>query len=125
MASGREKQIAYREALSQIGKDLARRAKSKCELSGKRGSLVTVDLCEGDYEPVLATVVLVCAEVAEHIAGRALNEPLHYVNDAVWSPEPAVRLAAERILVQIEAPWARDALDNVRLMNASSEEDSS
>lgn len=123
MAAGREKQIAYREKLTRLGKDLARRAKSKCELSGERGSLVTVDLDEASQEPDLATVVLVAPQVAEHIAGRNLDEPLHYLNDAVWSPETAVRLAAETILLQIDASWARDALDNVRLMNASSGEE--
>jgi protein PhnA len=123
MATGREKKIAYREAMTRLGKDLARRAKSKCELSGERGGLVAVDLHESEQSPELSSVILVCSEISEHLAGRGLDGPLHYLNDAVWSTEPSVRLAAETILVQIDAPWARDALDNVRLMNASTGED--
>lgn len=121
MAKGREKDLAYREALSGLGKSLARRARSKCELSGEPGTLVTVDLRPDDRDPTLETVVLVAPTVAENIGGRGLDGPLHYLNDAVWSPEPAVRHAAEKILKQIDAPWARDALDNIRLMDTSQE----
>ncbi len=122
MATGRAKHVAYKAALSLLGKDLARRAKSKCELSGVPGSLVTVDLNADAADPDLRSVVLVSDAVAEHIAGRRLDEPLHYVNDAVWSPEPAIRLAACTILARIDEPWARDALDNAKLMDSAEAE---
>lgn len=122
MATGRAKHAAYQAALSLLGKDLARRAKSKCELSGVSGSLVTVDLKPAAGDPDLDSVVLVCESVAEQIAGRRLDEPMHYLNDAVWTPETAVRLAACMILEQIDAPWARDALDNAKLMDSSETE---
>ncbi|MFT6396912.1 MAG: protein PhnA [Bradymonadia bacterium] len=122
MATGRAKHDAYKAALSMLGKDLARRAKSKCELSGAAGSLVTVDLNSAAQDPDLHSVVLVCAGVAEQIAGRQLDQALYYLNDAVWSPEPAVRLAACMVLEQIDEPWARDALDNAKLMDSSETE---
>lgn len=123
MGKGREQDIAYRQALDSLGKAIARRARSKCELSGESGTLVTVDLRADARDPTLETTVLVTPDIAEHLAGRNLDGPLHYLNDAVWSTEPAVRMAAEQILSQIDSPWARDALDNVRLMNAAQDGD--
>lgn len=122
MATGRDRHDAYLAALAALGRDLARRARSKCELTGTAGSLVTIDLEGSDVEPDLEHVVLVSPHVAEHLAGRNLDEALHYLEQAVWSPEPAVRRAAVRILKQVDEPWSRDAIDNARVMDAAVED---
>ena len=120
MAKGKQKHQNYLDALSLLGKDLARRARSKCELSGEPGSLHTIDLEGSDTEPSLDHVVLVSETVKTHLEGRHLDErgPLRYLEEAVWNPEPAVRRAACRILEQIDAPWAQEAIDNASSMDS-------
>jgi len=124
MAKGREKHDEYQAALQGLGRDLARRAKSRCELSDEPGSLVTFDLEGPKVEPSLGHVVLVSSVVADHLEGRNLKgAALHYLNTAVWSDVSAVRRAAIRILEQVDEPWARDAIDNARMMDGAEGDD--
>ena len=117
MAKGRQKHQAYLDALNLLGKDLARRAKSKCELSEESGSLVTYDLEGADAEPSLDHVLLVSPEVQQYLDGGKFEaESLRYLENVVWSTEPAIRQAAIKLLERIEAPWAHDAIDNARSM---------
>lgn len=120
MARGKQKHQDYLDALNLLGKDLARRAKSKCELTGAPGSLEIFDLEGPDVEPALDHVVLISAEARGHLEGRGLDDrdALRYLDEIVWSPEPAIRRAAVRVLEQIDAPWAREAIENARSMDA-------
>ena len=65
MAKGRDKHQAYLNALNLLGKDLARRAKSKCELLEISDELRPYDLSAGEEEPSLDHVVLICAKARE------------------------------------------------------------
>ena len=120
MARGLEKHQEYVDALNLLGKTLARRARSRCELSGESGTLKAFDLIGEPTEPSLDHVLLVCPAVREHLEGRNLDDrgSLRYLDEAVWSTERAVRMAAVRILEQIDAPWAQEALENARSMDA-------
>jgi len=119
MAKGRQKHQDYIDALSLLGKDLARRAKSKCELSGEPGTLGPFDLEGAPTEPELEHVVLVSPLVREHLEGRGLDDrdALRYLESSVWSPEPVIRRASIRILEQIKQPWADEAIENARSMD--------
>lgn len=124
MARGREKHDAYRQALSLLGKDLARRAKSRCELSEERGSLVTYDLEGASVEPSLEHVLLVSPTVEEHLEGRNLQgNNARYLENAVWSELPVVRRAAIKILEQVQESWAEEALENARMMESTMQEE--
>lgn len=121
MAKGRAKQDAYEAALQALGKDLARRAKSRCELSGERTSLTIYDLEGSKAEPSLAHVVMVSDTVLDHLAGKNLKrQELHYLDTAVWSELAPVRRTAVRVLEQIDETWARDAIDNAHSMDDAS-----
>jgi protein PhnA len=121
MAKGRDKQDAYEAALQRLGRDLARRAKSKCELTGASGTLRTVDLEGPKVEPDLDHVVLVSPLVSDHLKGRGLQNrnELHYLESAVWSDLSPVRRAAIAILSQIDEPWAEEAIENANMMEAN------
>ena len=119
MVSPRAKHEHYKACLQALGKDLARRSKSRCELSGARGGLSAVDLRGPDFEPELEHVVLVTPALEKMLQGGPLMLPLNYLVDAVWSSEPAVRGAAVRLLDRIDEPWARDAIENAHLMDAT------
>lgn len=120
MATRRQKHEEYKAELSLLGRDLARRAKSRCELSGASGTLSTVDLEPGEPEPHLDRVVLVTPELAEALGGGRI-EPgeLRFLADVVWSTEVPVRRAAIALLERIDQPWARDAIDNARMMDGT------
>ena len=75
MAKGRQKHQDYLDALSLLGKDLARRAHSKCELSGVPGSLDMFDLEDSSVEPDLDHVVLVCEDVRQLLEANKVTRP--------------------------------------------------
>ena len=117
MAKGREKHQSYLDALNLLGKDLARRAKSKCELSLEPGTLQIFDLQGPDVEPELDHLVMVCPQVTQHLNGKEIERAsVHYLETAVWSTEIAVRKAAIRILEQINEGWAHEAIENAKSM---------
>lgn len=122
MSTGKAKHDAYHNALNLLGKDLTRRAKSRCELSGESGSLVIFDLEGAKVEPSLEHVVLVSHTVRDLLDGIGLkDQPLHFLETAVWSAETPIRRAAVRILEQVDEPWARDAIDNAHMMDESTQ----
>lgn len=120
MARGRQQHQDYLDALSLLGKDLARRARSKCELSQSSGPLKAFDLLGSDHEPELDHVVLVSEPVHRMLEATKLGvsrDEVRYLEEAVWSTEAAVRHAAVRLLEKIDAPWAREAIDNAASMD--------
>jgi len=120
MAKGHEIHQARMMALQGLGKDLARRAKSKCELTGAAGvPLRPYEVPPVGQEPALERTLLVsaeCAEMLEHpnrLAGRAWQ----CLAEAVWSEWPAVQVVAWRMLNELakREDWASEVLDEVFL----------
>ncbi len=120
MAKGYELHQARMMALQAMGKDLTRRAKSRCEITGVSG----VPLRPYEVPPVAETpdfdrTLLVsdaCMAVLEHpkrLAGREWQ----CLAEAVWSDMPAVQVVAWRMLRELATreDWAREALDEVFL----------
>ena len=117
MAKGRDKHQAYLNAINLLGKDLARRAKSKCELLGISGELKPYDLSGGDKEPSLDHVVLICADAKDALDGRVRNpSDFRSLESMVWSDLLVIRQATAKILEHIDEDWAREALENAHTM---------
>lgn len=107
-------------ALQAIGKDLARRAKSKCELTGVGGvPLRPYEVPPVAAEPDIDRTLLVseaCLNMLEnprHLAGRGWQ----CLAEVVWSESPAVQVVAWRMLNELakREDWAREVLDDVFL----------
>ena len=107
-------------ALQGLGKDLTRRAKSKCEITGAAGvPLWPYEVPPVGEEPDMERTLLVseeCREVLEHpqrLAGRGWQ----CLAEAVWSESPAVQVVAWRMLAELakREDWAREVLDEVFL----------
>lgn len=107
-------------ALQLIGKDLARRAKSKCELTGAAGvKLLPYEIPPVSAEPDIERTLLVseaCHEVLENpkrLAGRQWN----CLAEVVWSEMPAVQVVAWRMLSRLaqREDWAREVIEEVFL----------
>ena len=107
-------------ALQGLGKDLARRAKSKCEITGSAGGpLWPYEIPPAGDEPDIDRILLVseeCREVLEN-PGRLAGRSWQCLAEAVWSENPAVQVVAWRMLTELakREDWAREVLAEVFL----------
>ncbi|MGY3437588.1 MULTISPECIES: alkylphosphonate utilization protein [unclassified Marinovum] len=71
---------------------------------------MTCELC-GAPEAVEEGAVALCGVCGAGVAGVVEDGP-HWqcLHGAVWSENPAAKLAAAQILIRLEAPWAEDVL---------------
>lgn len=120
MGKGYDTHQARVQALQGLGKDLARRAKSKCELTGVSGvPLRAYEVPPVSEEPDLERTLLVsdaCFEVLEH-PKRLKGREWQILAEMVWSEFPAVQVVAWRMLKQLALTedWAREVIDEVFL----------
>ena len=120
MAKGYELHQARMMALQGMGKDLARRAKSRCEVTGASGvPLKAYEVPPVPEVPDFDRTLLVSDEVMEALARpeRLAGRKWQCLVDAVWSDQPAVQVVAWRMLRELakREDWAREALDEVFL----------
>ena len=120
MGKGYETHQARVAALQALGKDLARRAKSKCELTGASGvPLRPYEVPPVAAEPDLERTLLLCEachevlEQPKRLAGRAWQG----LAEVVWSEMPAVQVVAWRMLQCLakREDWAREVMEEVFL----------
>lgn len=121
MARGFDSHQERLQALSLLGKDLARRAKSKCEICQASGVPLRIhEVAPAPREPDFAHVILVCAG-----CDAALLDPSapidakrwRVLTETLWNEAPAVRVGVVRLLQRLarEADWARETLEEAYL----------
>ena len=120
MSKGFNEHQGRLRSLASFGKDLARRARSKCELCETSGvPLKTFEVAPVTNPPEFEHLILVCEVCAECLKKVAYSEPArwHCLNNTVWSETPAVQVVAVRILRELAKtePWATDLLESVYL----------
>lgn len=118
MATGYDLNKARLDHLSQLGGPLARRAKSKCELTGASG--VSLEIYE--VEPITTELhtdncLLLDARVVQQITKPQTIIEKQWrgtLEELIWSNLPAQQVMAYRILEYIaeSEPWALDALES-------------
>ncbi|MEZ4318262.1 MAG: hypothetical protein R3F61_12200 [Myxococcota bacterium] len=119
MARGRDAHQAKKAALAALGKDLSRRARSKCELCGESAPLSPTALYP-DEEPEVDWALLLCDRCATLLeTGRHDGaDGLRFLESAVWSELKPAQVAAIHIVEQLaredDAPdWPRDTVDGL------------
>ncbi len=120
MAKGYDQHQQRQMILSSFGKDLARRAKSKCELSGASGvPLHIYEVPPVPNEPDPARCLMLSESVIDQLNKPSLIIPDEWRNlgELIWSEIPAVQIMACRVLTYIakEENWAQDILDEAYL----------
>lgn len=124
MAKGLDQHRERLEALALLGKDLTRRAGSKCELCDTAGAKLQIhEVPPVPTEPELEVCIFICETCKEDIdqlgrkSSRGLN-PDHWrcLNTSAWSEVPAVQVMAVYLLKQLhETGWASDLMDSLYL----------
>lgn len=116
MAKGYDVNQERRQALSLFGKDLARRAKSKCELTQASGvPLVTYEIPPVPNDPYFERCLLVSEDVLAQLEQPRSLRPgeWRHLNEVIWSDIPAVQAMALRILHHLAPaePWAQNLIE--------------
>ena len=120
MTKGYDAHQQRQMVLSSFGKDLARRAKSKCELSGASGvPLHIYEVPPTPQEPDADRCLMLCEDVLDQLNKPSLIAPdqWHHLNELIWSEITPVQIMAYRILTHIakQESWAQDILDEAYL----------
>ncbi|MBK1877399.1 hypothetical protein [Pelagicoccus mobilis] len=118
MAKGLEKYQERQAALSLLGKDLTRRAGSKCELCEASGvALRPYEVPPEEEVPTLENCVFACDTCREQLENPKRMDAGHWrcACQSVWSEVPAAQVVAARVLDRLgkEELWAREALEDV------------
>lgn len=120
MGKGYETHHARVTALQAIGKDLARRAKSKCELTGAAGvPLRAYEVPPVSGDPELERTLLI-SEACHEVLGnpkRLAGREWQCLAEVVWSELPAVQVVAWRMLNRLaqREDWAREVIEELFL----------
>ncbi len=120
MANGYQANQERKQLLSSFGKDLARRAKSKCELSGESGvSLVIYEVPPTKNDPSFDRCLFISETTLEQIENpKSLQaDQWRILGEQIWSELELVQIMAVRILQYIgkSEHWAQEILDNAYL----------
>ena len=109
------KRIKQRPNVGRLGKLLTRRSRGKCELCDTRNSVRPFELVPFPPEPSLERTLMACERCRAWLErGDCDAVNAWFLSEAVWAEEPAVRLAAARMLLLIDAPanpWIRDTFE--------------
>lgn len=123
MARGYDEHAERVAAVNALGRPLARRARSACELCGAKGDeagrLDPFEVPPAPDEPDAEKALLACARCATAMEGGRLDErEFRFLESAAWSEVQAVQVSAVRMLRRLAAAkvdWAREALENLYL----------
>jgi len=120
MGKGYDQHQAKQSALQFLGKDLARRAKSKCELTGAAGvPLRPYQIPPIPAEPLLEQTLLLSEACHEALAKpqKMAGRSWQCLTEMVWSEMPAVQVVAWRMLHELakREDWAREAMQEIFL----------
>jgi len=103
-------------AYQALGKDLSRRARSRCELCDQAASLKVLPVPPPE-EADPDAAILACDRCRALAGGGRIEDPpaLRFLETAAWSETAPVQIVAVRLLRRLveeaEVTWASDVLD--------------
>ncbi len=119
MSRGHDKHQERLDAINRLGRNLARRARSCCELCEASASLSPLEVPPLPEEPELERTVLLCERCHDGAKrGRIEADDWRFLETAMWNETAAAQVIAVRLLQKLaddEVHWARAALDGLYL----------
>ena len=121
MAKGYDTNQARLQTLSLFGKDLARRSKTSCELSGKSGvALKIYEIAPVPNDPEFDRCLFLSEDTIEQLENpkkKLTPGQWRHLNELIWSELPQIQLMAVRILQWIaqDHTWAQEIIDEEEL----------
>ena len=116
MSKGRQKFQARASALLSLGRQLARRASSRCELCDTSAGCTPVEIVPLPEEPELERALLLCTRCQELITqkpSKIKEEQVRFLAEKIWSDVVPVQVTAIRIAQKI--PSYHSALEELYL----------
>ncbi len=118
MSHSYAKHKARQESLQKLGKELARRSKSCCELCGENTSLRALEVPPLPDVPSIETTLFVCDVCQGQIRNPKTLNPQHWygLQEKIWSEHAVVQVMSWRVLQQLQDEgWVQDLLDQIYL----------
>jgi len=116
MAKGLDRHQAHKQALAALGKNLARRAGSRCELCEATQGLAVTEVFARE-EPDEEAAILACERCRTALSkGPEPHDSLRALEGSAWSEVTPVQVAAIRLLKALsnsEVAWAQETLDGL------------
>lgn len=117
MAKGLLKHQERQAALSLLGKNLARRAKSKCEICEASGVPLSIyEVAPVPSEPDYDYCLMLCETCKTQLENPKRVEPNHWrcLTKSIWSQLPAAQVVSLRQLRKLseKQDWAIEALEH-------------
>ncbi len=125
MSKGKQQHKQRLNDLNLLGRELARRSKSRCEMCRNQKPLFITELMPTPETPDIESALLLCSS-CQHLAKEPQNNPslstinslqnYSFLNDAVWSETAPVQIVAirnVRFLAKEGAIWAQDLNDSL------------
>lgn len=111
----------YKERLDKVtwfGKELTRRAKSKCELCEATGVKLSVfEVPPVQEEPEVERCIFICDECRGKIENlkKIKENDLRFLSNSIWSEVPLIRAVSIYLLKVISEKfsWAEDMLEDL------------
>lgn len=114
MAKGRDQHQARIQEINSFGREIARRAKSRCELCTTKGESLHIHEVEtAGTEADINNCLMICDTCEAQIQDAKHRDPHHwrFLVDAVWSDIPVVQALAIAMLGKFDEDWAKDTLE--------------
>lgn len=118
MAKGYDQHIERKNKVNSFGKELTRRAKSKCELCENTGvSLSVFEVPPVKEEPQVERCIFICEECKDKLdrVNKAKENDFRFLGNSVWSEVEIVRALSIVLLKEMSKKymWAEQILEDL------------
>ena len=116
MSKGKQRAQARKAALLSLGRQLARRASSQCELCGTASGCSPTEITPLPEEPLLSRSLLLCpacVELCTKPASKIQLSQVRFLAEKIWSEVVPVQVTAIRIAQKL--PSYQQALEELYL----------
>ena len=117
MAKGYDLHKERLDKVSSFGKELTRRAKSKCELCEATNIKLSVyEVKPTSEEPSIERTIFICDDCIDKIERikKAKENDFRFLNNSIWSEVPMVKAFSLYLLrVMSKFGWASDILEDL------------